>query len=45
MSQNDPETTSIMTSLTENPHPSTKKFFFECNLLGWPIRLSHWTAL
>jgi len=25
--------------------PPTKKFFFECNLLDWPIRLSPWTAL
>jgi len=45
MSQNDPKTTSLMTSLTNNPHPPTKKFFFECNLLDWPIRLSSWTAL
>jgi len=22
-----------------------QKIFFECNLLDWPIRLSHWTAL
>jgi len=22
-----------MTSVTKNPHPPTKKFFFECNLL------------
>jgi len=29
-----------MTSVTNNPHPPTKKFFFECNLLDWPIRLS-----
>jgi len=21
------------------------RFFFECNLLDWPIHLSHWTAL
>jgi len=21
-------------------HPSSKKYFFECNLLDWPIRLS-----
>jgi len=27
MSQNDPKTTSLMTSLTKNPHPPTKKFF------------------
>jgi len=26
-SQNDPKTTSLMTSLTKNPHPSTKNFF------------------
>jgi len=34
-----------MTSLTENPHPPGKNFFFECNLLDWPILLSRWTAL
>jgi len=49
MSQNDPKTTSLMTSLTKNlhPHPKilSKKFFFEGNLLDWPIRLSRWTAL
>jgi len=28
----------------KNPHPPGKNFF-ECNLLDWPIRLSHWTAL
>jgi len=27
MSQNDPKTTSIMTWVTKNPHPRTKKFF------------------
>jgi len=27
MSQNDPKTTSLMTSVTNNPHPPTKKFF------------------
>jgi len=26
MSQNDPKTTSLMTSVTKNPHPSTKIF-------------------
>jgi len=40
MCQNDLKTTSLMTSLT-NPHSPTKKIFFECNLLDWPIRLSH----
>jgi len=45
MSQNDPKTTSLMTSVTKNPPFPTKKFFFECNLLDWPIRLSSWTAL
>jgi len=34
-----------MTSVTKNPHPPTKNFFFKCNLLGWPIRLSPWTDL
>jgi len=28
MSQNDPKTTSLMTSVTKNPQPLTKKFFF-----------------
>jgi len=45
MSQNDPKTTSLVTSVTKNPHPPTKKNFSECNLLDWPIRLSPWTAL
>jgi len=45
MSQNDPKTTSLMTSVTKNPHSPTKKNFFECNLLDWPIHLSPWTAL
>jgi len=27
MSQNDLKTISLMTSLTNNPHPPTKKFF------------------
>ena len=27
-----------MTSVTKNLYPPTKKFFFECNLLDWPIR-------
>jgi len=40
MSQNDPKTPSLMTSVTKNPQPRTKKFFFKCNLLDWPIRLS-----
>jgi len=45
MSQNDPKTTSLMTSLTENLQPRTKEVFFECNLKDWPIHLSPWTAL
>jgi len=45
MSQNDPKTTSLMTSVTINLHSLTKKFFLECNLKDWPIRLSRWTAL
>jgi len=45
MSQNDPKTTSLMMSVTKNLHPPTKKFFFECSLLDWPICLSSWTAL
>jgi len=28
MSQNDPKTTSLMTSLTKNSHPPVKNFFF-----------------
>jgi len=27
MSQNDPKTTSLMMSVTKNPHPPTKRFF------------------
>jgi len=27
MSQNDPKTTSLMTSVTKNPHPNQKIFF------------------
>jgi len=27
MSLNDPKTTSLMTLVTKNPHPATKKFF------------------
>jgi len=27
MSQNDPKITSLMTSVTKNPHPQPKKFF------------------
>jgi len=32
MSKNDPKTASLMTSLTKNSHPPTKKFLFRCNL-------------
>jgi len=45
MSQNDPKTTSPMTSVTKNPQPPIKKIFFECNLLDWSIHLSPRTAL
>jgi len=45
MSQNDPKTTSLMMSVTKNLHLLTKKIFFECNLLDWPICLRPWTAL
>jgi len=45
MSQNDPKTTSLMMSVTKNLQPPNQKFFFECNLLDWLIRLSSWTAL
>jgi len=45
MSQNDPKTTSFVMSVTKNPQPPTKKIFFECNLLDWPICLSPWTVL
>jgi len=31
MSQNDPKTISLMMSLTKNPQPPTKKYFFMCN--------------
>jgi len=44
MSQNDPKTTSLMTSVTKKRTPN-QKFFFECNLPDWPIPLSPWTAL
>jgi len=44
MSQNGPKTTSFMTSLTKNPQTPTKKFFFECRLEDWPIRLRSSTA-
>jgi len=44
MSQNGPKTTSLMTSVTKNPHTPTK-FFFMYSLDDWPIRLSPWTAL
>jgi len=27
MSQNDPKTTSLMTSLTKNPHPQPQNYF------------------
>jgi len=27
MTQNDPKTTSLMTSVTKNPHPQPRKFF------------------
>jgi len=45
MSQNHPKTPSLMMSLTKNPQPLIKKFFFECRLDDWLIRLSAWTAL
>jgi len=45
MSQNDPKTASLMTSVRKNPQSPTQKIFFECNLLDWPICLSSWTAL
>jgi len=45
MSQNDPKTSSLMTSLTKYPHPPNQKFFFKCSLLDWLICLSPWTAL
>jgi len=28
MSQNNPKTTSLMTSLTKNPHPQPQKYFY-----------------
>jgi len=45
MSQNDPKTTSLMTSLTKNSQPQTNTFFFECRLEDGLIRLSPYTAL
>jgi len=32
MRQNGPESTSLMTSLTKNPQPPSKNYFFECRL-------------
>jgi len=43
MSQNDPKTTSLMTSLTKNCTPNQKIFFMQTRKLADP--LSHWTAL
>jgi len=45
MSQNDPKTTLLMTSVTKIPQPLTIKIFFYFNLLDWLICLSPWTAL
>jgi len=45
MSQNDPKSTSVITSLTKNPQPPTKKFFFKCRLEDWLIHLRPWKAL
>jgi len=45
MSQNSPQTTSLMTSLTKNPQPPTKKFFFECKLKDFRNLSKVWTAL
>jgi len=45
MSQNDPKTNSLMTSLTKNRQPSTKKFFLEYRLEDWPIHLRIWAVL
>jgi len=44
MSQNDPKTTPLVTSVTKNPQPPTKKFCFECRLEKWPIRLRVWNS-
>jgi len=45
MSQNDPKTSSLTTSVTKNLHPPTNEFFSSTNLKEWLIRLSPWTAL
>jgi len=45
MSQNGPQTISLMMSLTKNLQPPAKKFIFECRLDDWPICLTPWTAL
>jgi len=38
MSQNDPKTTSLMTSLKKNPHPQPKNFFSSAIFLtGWSV--------
>jgi len=45
MSQNDLKTTSLMMSFTKFCTSQPPNFFFECNLIDWPIRLSRWIAL
>jgi len=40
MSQTDPKTTSLMTSLTKNPQPPSKKIFFGCRLEDLPRLLT-----
>jgi len=42
MSQNDPKTTSLMTSLTKKNATPNQKFFFECRLEDCLIRMSLW---
>jgi len=44
MGQNDPKTTSLMTSLTKNPQTHPKKFF-RVQSRRLPIRVSPSTAL
>jgi len=44
MSQNGPKTTSLDVTHKKSATPN-QKFFFECRLEDWPIRLSPWTAL
>jgi len=45
MSKNGQKPTPLMTSLTKNTKPKTKKIFFHCKLEDLPNLLRAWTAL